>query len=451
MTGVATLDPKAVAAHADTLMERMQWPRERLLAHQHERLRATLQRAVEASPYYRARIGALVERDAPFDEFPVLTKPELMANFDTIVTDPSLTRTRVEEHLSGPDAGALLQSKYRTVATGGTSGVRGLLVYDEAGWLSSIANSLRLQRMLGVGPSTRSVGIGAPSPLHVSHRWFVEVRASRPASPSLDVTMPIEAVVAALNIYQPEAITTYPSFMRTLAAERRAGRLAIQPLFFRSGAEALTTEVADLVREAWGVPVYNGYASTEVGVMAQECTRQDGMHLAEDLTVYEVVNDRNERVPHGQWGTRVLVTTLCNEVMPLIRYELSDIVVLDDHPCPCGCSFLRVRSIEGRREDLLRFVGTNGGFVDIPALRLRMHLVGAAEIRQFQVARMRDGLAITIALEPGANETEATARVERRTREILAAHKAQVGTLEVNVVASIERTGSAAKERIVTT
>jgi phenylacetate-coenzyme A ligase PaaK-like adenylate-forming protein len=259
---VLTLDPEVVAQHAAALMERNTWSRERLLEHRNRRLRAVLRRAVERSSFFHERIGALVERDAPLVDFPILTKRELMTNFDSIVTDPRLKRDLVERHLSGPDPGALLLGIYRAAATGGTSGERGVFVYDEAGWLVVISNVVRFQRMLGVVPGTRSLDIGAPSPIHLSNRFHAELRASRPGSPVLDVTMPLAEVVEALNRYRPEAISTYPSFIRALADEQRAGRLNISPRFFRSGAEALTTEVKALVSDVWNVPVYDGYSLT---------------------------------------------------------------------------------------------------------------------------------------------------------------------------------------------
>src|SRR6185437_4003220 len=99
-------------------------------------------------------------------EFPVMTKALLMANFDRIVTDKRLTRTLAEQHLGSAQAGAALLGQHFVLATGGTTGERGIFVYDQAGWEIAVANLLRFQRLIGILTTTRIIGIGAPSPIH---------------------------------------------------------------------------------------------------------------------------------------------------------------------------------------------------------------------------------------------------------------------------------------------
>src|SRR5215470_14538796 len=93
---------------AAELTARSSWTRRRLLAHQSERLQATLRHAVSASPYYRETIGHLVARGAPLEVFPVLTKSQLVAEFDRIVTDRRLRLADIERHLSSEHAGDLM-------------------------------------------------------------------------------------------------------------------------------------------------------------------------------------------------------------------------------------------------------------------------------------------------------------------------------------------------------
>ena len=141
-----------------------------------------------------------------------------MAEFDRIVADPRLSRATVEQHSQSDSAGLLLLDEYhRVVATGGSSGQRGVFVYDQAGWELAFANARRFQGMLGMPPDARAVGIGAPSPVHLTYRVNAEQRVGRPDAPRLSVITPITEVVSALNAYQPELISTYPSFIRQLA------------------------------------------------------------------------------------------------------------------------------------------------------------------------------------------------------------------------------------------
>jgi phenylacetate-CoA ligase len=95
---------------------RIDWPVARL---RHERtvaLRALLATAVERSPWHRGRLGghdiaSLSEGDIV--DLPVMTKTDLMDNFDAIVTDPRLSRRLCEDHLDQNPGGQLLDSPQR--------------------------------------------------------------------------------------------------------------------------------------------------------------------------------------------------------------------------------------------------------------------------------------------------------------------------------------------------
>jgi phenylacetate-coenzyme A ligase PaaK-like adenylate-forming protein len=403
---------------------------------------------VASSAYYRETIGELVARDAPLTAIPVLTKRLLMDSFDRIVTDHRLSRALIEQHLDGNRPGDLLLGEYRTAATGGTTGERGIFVYDEAAWLSAIANIGRFQHVLGVRPTTRSVGITASSPIHLSARFQAELRAVRPGSPRLDLSMPVADVVATLNAYQPEAIVTYPSFIRVLAEEQLAGRLRITPVVVRSGAETLTAPVRELARTAWQVPVIDSYACTEVGPMGQECGHVCGIHLAEDLCVFENADEDGRPVAEGEPGARLLVTTLTNRTLPLVRYELTDMVALTAEPCGCGLPFARIRAIDGRKEEVLQFPGRHGGGISVHAGRLRSPLLRTAGVRQVQLVPLADGLEILIVVEPGHDPDATCSRAEEAVRSTLADLGAAT-SVRARAVGQIMRTGAGAKEKLI--
>jgi AcrR family transcriptional regulator len=138
---------------------------------------------------------------------------------------------------------------------------------------------LLLQRLLGAVPQARTLGIGAPTPLHITNRAFAELRGGRSDTPRLSVLTPLAEVVAALNEYQPENIFTYPSYIRRLAEEQDAGRLAIGPARFVSTAEVLTEHVRLLAGQTWGAQVLNGYGTTEAGMLGTECDLAAGVHI----------------------------------------------------------------------------------------------------------------------------------------------------------------------------
>ncbi|WP_244711473.1 phenylacetate--CoA ligase family protein [Rhizobium cremeum] len=446
---LATLEASRLIQYGNELFARRNWERERLLAHQHEQLVLMLRHAIDASPFYGKTISELVLRNAPLHEFPILTKQILMANFDQIVTDPRLDRRLVEHHLDSDNPGDLLLGEYRVAATGGTTGVKGLAVFDSSAWLAAIGNTLRFQRFVGIDEATQSMGIFASSPVHISYRIGTEMRAIRSPAPRLNVLMPIEAVVEGLNAYQPEVVSTYPSFVRVLANEQLAGRLHIRPRLIRTSAETLTPKVREIAADAWGAKVANSYTCTEAGAMGHECECVDGLHLAEDAFVFEVVDDNDRPVPNGTPGAKLLVTTLTNRVLPLVRYEISDIVTLATEPCRCGLPFWRIANIEGRREEMLRFAKRGGGTVDVHGHRLRSPLTSIEGISQYQFGQLPDGVEVTISLLPGFDAELVSHKLEFALRAALAKIDAEPAQILIRVVDAIMRSGSGAKQRLV--
>lgn len=448
-SSVPTVNLAIAGRIANELVGHGTWTRDQLLAHQDERLNVFLRRAATHSPYYRETIGDLVAGGRPLAEFPVMSKTRLMADFDRIVTDPMLTRALVEQHVNSEHCGKLLLDEYRCIATGGSTGQRGLFVYDRHAWTVTAANQMRMQRMMGITPDMRGLGIGAPSPVHMSYRFHAEFRASRPGAPTLFVTSPIEEIVAALNAYQPDYLNAYPSLIRRLAEEQRAGRLRVAPRLFRSAAEALAPDVKDLVKEVWDAPIADGYTATETGIMAVDCEHRSGMHIAEDLVVLEVVDAENRPVPTGTQGAKMLATVLFNHTLPVIRYEFSDLITLADGICACGRPFRRIQRIEGRAEEILRFKTGSGTTAEVHAARLWFHLVKVAGIRQYQFRALPDGIRIRLAVDPdcyrGTVESQAKA-IAARALEELGISGARIN---IEFVERIDRVGGGAKEKIV--
>ncbi len=406
---------------------------------------------MNSSSYYRETLGAPVENGAPLATLPILTKRTLIENYKRIVTDPRVDWNAVEQHLDGTAPGTLLFDRYRVFATGGTTGERGLFLYDDDAWMAVVSNALRFQKFLGIDEHTRLVSVFASSPIHLSYRISAELRSVRRSAPKLNVLMPIAEIVEALNAYQPEVLATYPSFVRTLASEQLAGRLAINPRLFRTSAETLTEDVRALAESVFKAKVVNSYSCTEAGFIGLNCAESDGIHIAEDLFVLEVVDEENQPVPDGTQGAKLLLTTLTNRTLPLVRYEISDLVTKATGPCSCGLPFWRLASIEGRREELLEFLKNDGTIARVHALRLRTPILKIPGVRQVQFAQLSNGVEVISAVAPEANVDELKSRIELATTDALKDYDPAENTILVTVVDRVERLGVGAKEKLVVT
>lgn len=397
----------SAAGLSGQLIARTRWTTEQLAAHQRDRLNSLLRQAVAHSPYYRRVLGEDAARgQVPLRELPTLTKSTLMEHFDEIVTDGRLRRDKVEAHLAGPSAGELLDG-FRAFATAGSTGRRGAFVYSAAEFAVWMAAQVRMLHTMGVTPSMRVAAVGAPDPVHLSRQVFAALAAGRaagrPAAPDLSVTTPLPELVSALNAYQPDAVPTYASTAAMLAEEQLAGRLRISPAIVATGAEVLTGDMRQRIVAAWGLEPHQAYLATEAPLLASTCARQAGMHLWEDLTLVEVVDDRDQPVEPGARGHKVLITNLVNHTQPLIRYELSDSVILAAGTNPTGMPFRRLVAVDGRSDDAITLPATDGTTVTVHPLRLRAPLGAFPDVIQYQIAYDGKTLTVRLVLRDGSS------------------------------------------------
>jgi phenylacetate-coenzyme A ligase PaaK-like adenylate-forming protein len=446
-------EPKQVRSLAAEMLAREQWPRSRLLAYQQDRVRAIVRHAVARSPYYREIMGRDVhaggtDSDFALDRLATMTKQTLMSQWDRIVTDPQLHLADAEEHIAGEHAGEPLLDRYQVFASGGTTGVQGVAVYDLPAWEIAVASLQRAIATQDISPTARVVGIGSPTPLHMSNRLFAALRPAGQPGPMLSVTTPLPEVVATLNALQPEAVLTYPSFIRRLAEEQAAGRLRIAPTKFCSAAETLTPDVREIARDTWGAVVLNLYGATEVCLIGTECPYTSGLHVPEDLIALEVVDEHNRPVASGVVGHKVLVTNLYNRTLPFIRYELSDLVAVASGACPCGRPHLRLASIQGRQEDVLKLPARAGGYVHVHAIHLHALLIRIPTIRQFELASRAGELLVRLALKPSGGMDEALQRAGLALESEL--HRLGASArITLELVEDIARSGTGAKLKLV--
>lgn len=377
-------------------LQRLSWSRERLDDERRRRLRELVAIAQERSPWHRrrlARFDAGTLQEGELSQLPVMTKEDVMANFDDIVTDRRLTLSRVESHLAGLGATPrYLLERYQTVVSGGSSGVRGVFVYDWQGWAGCYAGVFRyFQRDFGGRPMSLAV-VAAGSAAHISRAILHTF--SDPATIRVlpvPITLPTQQIVAGLNEIQPEALVTYPSGLVELVEAARAGELTIAPRCIITAGEPLTAELRLAAESVFDATVLNWWVSTEAGPMGIGCGHGAWMHLSDDLIIVEPVDDEGRAVPPGVRSAKVLLTVLYNHALPLIRYEVSDEVTVLEHACPCGSAHTLVEDVQGRRDDSFSY-----GRVVVHPHVFRSILGRARGIIEYRVIQTEHGARIEI-------------------------------------------------------
>jgi phenylacetate-CoA ligase len=381
------------------------WPRAKLEELQQRRLAKLLDWVTQRSPFYRELCSTFrMSQPYSLQDFPVMDKKTYMKHFDEIVTDRRLRLSELQKHMANVSGDDYYLNEYRLLTTAGSSGHKTVVVFNRKEWSIQEAASMRIAAMMGVLPFSMRrptiVTIGSPSPLHDSYRLPLSMDTGLYRFYVLPATAPIEELVQRLNSIQPHILRGFPSMLGLLVTEQLQGRLNINPSIIAGGGEPLTTELRKRLQTAWQSSAFDIYGTQE-GLRAMECNPGQGMHIFEDLGIVEVVDEDNRRVPDGTLGHKVLFTNLFSFTQPVIRYEISDMMVLAPEPCPCGQPFRRILAINGRNDDVLYLQGRGGRQIAVHPVHFWNVLESFADIRQYQVVHESDGICLRLMYEEG--------------------------------------------------
>jgi phenylacetate-CoA ligase len=380
--------------------QRLGWDAGQLAAHQRDRLRVLLAHAAEHSPFHARRLrgldlGRLELTDLA--RLPVMTKSQMMAEFDDVVTDRRLSRRLAERHLaaSARQPGLLLD-EYVCLASGGSSGLRGIFVQTLGEYADFVASVVRpgYARALAAGgpppggpaPGGLVLGIvAAASPVH-SSGFGAAVAAAPPVTliPA-PATLPLPEIIARLNAAQPPALLGYASKLAELAREQLAGRLRIAPRSVTSIAELLTPADRAIIERAFAVPAIDAFVSTE-GLAGHSEPGGSVLRFASDMCLAELADEAGGPVPDGVPSAKVLVTNLHNLTQPLIRYELTDRFT---RPRATPAAGWLHASIDGRADEVFRY-----GTVAVHPHVIRGALAGEAMVCEYQVRQAGNGIEV---------------------------------------------------------
>ncbi|HJY00220.1 MAG TPA: hypothetical protein VJ351_05330 [Streptosporangiaceae bacterium] len=423
MTDLDLLRARMAAAMSSQLpghVRRLAWSPGELAAFQRDRLRALLARAIERSPFHAARLrgvdpGRFELADLP--RLPVMTKAQMMENFDAAVTDRRVTRSLVEQHLvSSAAAPSLLLGEYVCLLSGGSSGRRGLIVQTVSEYADFVATINRralaeamTETMTGAGPPPAGLVIGivgAGTPVHSSGLAAATAVAPPVRLIPAPASLPIAEIVRRLNAAQPPALLAYAAKLAELAREQRAGRLRLNLRSVTSMAEMLSPAERTAIGEAFGVPVIDLFVSTE-GLVGRSEPGSSVFTFASDTCLAECVDDDGRPVPDGVASAKVLVTNLHNLTQPLIRYELTDRFTPAANPAG---GFLRA-SVDGRADDLFRYPAAS-----VHPFVIGTSLLRAPAVREFQVRQTERGADLAVVTDGDLDVAALTADVRDSLR-----------------------------------
>jgi phenylacetate-CoA ligase len=351
------------------LLEQTQFdPPAVVAARQLAALKVQLKHAYATVPYYRTawdRAGVHpddVKSLADLDAFPVLAKADIRAHEAELLSEPYRT------------------AKLRLKRTSGSTGVPLTIRVDEPAMQWKHACTIRSDQWSGYRLGQRVAKVwGNPEYLH--HGWRGRLRNRLlDRAVYLDTIHLTDAKVAAfaaeLRWHRPGLVFGHAHSLYLVACHlKKTGATDIRPHGIISTAMVLHDYQRRVIEAVFGTPVTNRYGCEEVSLIASECERHAGLHVNADNVYVEA--------PTGRPG-RLVVTDLVNRAMPLIRYQIGDVVALSERTCPCGRGLPLIERIEGREADYV--LTPTGRLISGISLteNFALHIPGTAQMQIVQ-------------------------------------------------------------------
>lgn len=354
---------------------------------QRDRLAATLA-AARRLPAYRETLGAL----------PPATDP-----LETLASLPVIGREQIQER---PLDFRPADGRSLTLSSSGSTGTPLELFIDPR-------TRRRRQRQFaafflrnGWRPWHRAISLKLP--FDPSARFGSEALDRGPLRRRTCVSIlePVEEQYRQIRETDPQILHGLPTMLTEIAA--LAARDGWRPSRLRrvfTVSETLRPGARRQIESALGAPAFDLYAAAEAFI-GWECEQRRGFHLNEGGVVTEILDDEGAPAAPGTVGN-VVITTLDNPAMPLVRYAIGDMALAGDGvPCPCGRPQALLPAVIGRRVPVFLVAGRQvspwGAVARIAELDF---------VRQFQLVQPgRCQIDVRIRRRPGRAIDEQTLR-----------------------------------------
>ena len=379
------------------LLRSQYWRSEQMDAWREEHLERTL-RAAANIPFYAERLGGAM-RPADLATLPILSRGDIVPLGASV------------RSLYPPN------TKFIAERSSGTSGVAVELLFDRSHQTGRNAARTRYLRANGWSPLRRTVWFVGARLLTMDNPDYGEAATLIRGFASMGVKflstfMPFDEAVEALERIRPLSIYAYPSGIEgILRAMEESGRRLPSIRLVMCGGEAVDESLRQRTREIFGFDLRDNYGSTEA-FLAFECPA-GSYHINAEHVILEIIDESGREVAPGAMG-RVLVTTLENYLMPLIRYEIGDYAIAARGACACGRTLPLIGPVLGRKVNLLRMPDGSliSGWYALGMLR------EAPELRIFQLIQksLTDVQVRYVADVPISHESEVTAVAKLRNQ-----------------------------------
>ncbi len=330
---------------------------------QQKKLRKILKHSYKNSGYYRRVFeeNEITEENIesiPLDKFPVINKEVFIKNFDEITTKPELTQDALREFDENSSINKKeFLKKYHVVHSSGSTGIPRYFVYDDNAWEELITGIVRgavidlsakeIIKWLIDGP--RILYIAATDGRYGGAMIVGDsIDGLNCKQTFLDINTPLSEWTKCVREFNPDIIIGYPSAIKILGELAEQGEAKIDVKRVISCGEPLNSGLREFFEKVFGADVLNFYGASESLALGIELNPKEGMYLFDDMNVVEVIDGK------------MYLTCLYNYVQPIIRYHITDQLVMKAYEKEPLYPFTQVDVLLSRNEDVLWFEDNTG-------------------------------------------------------------------------------------------
>jgi phenylacetate-CoA ligase len=164
----------------------------------------------------------------------------------------------------------------------------------------------------------------------------------------------MDEYVEAIRAFRPKCIYGYASSVALLAAHAQERSLNMRVPDLRvvcTTGEPLYPHQREMIGRVFGAPVANEFGSRDIGFIAHETPHRQMLLMSESI-ILEVLREDGSPAASGETGEAVM-TGLCSEAQPFIRYRTGDMVKLSTVPCKEGRGLHMIDEVLGRSTDFI--------------------------------------------------------------------------------------------------
>jgi len=308
------------------------------------RLRSIIAYAYQNTAFYRETMDTMG------------IKPSDIRSLEDIQLLPIISRADVKNHFHEMLTNGVRLSACKVTHSSGTTGEPVEYAYDQNALNFARALKVREKLWCGVHPGDKWVNIamtrkrGGHQITGGDWRTFLQKRVM--TGLDVDVIEDLDVQVDKIRTFAPTVLQAYPTSLHAVALEmRRRGITEWKPRLLFTVAELLGEDTRIIAREVFNMEIMDIYGLIEVGDVGWQCRRANEYHVNADAILVEFLNDGKPVAP-GEVG-EIVVTSLYNRAMPLIRYRSSDAGRPSKSRCDCGCNLPMMKVVDGKMLDFL--------------------------------------------------------------------------------------------------